>query len=80
MKRIIFSLIVFQFLFINSYLNQASAEVNVDLKRSLSNLSDAHICSWFDLENVPDQYIYEATKRNLSCNGKVLINLSLIHI
>ena len=76
MKRIIFSLIVFQFLFFNFYLNQANAEVNEDPKKSLSNLSDAHICSWFDLKNVPDQYIYEATKRNLSCNGKVLIKPS----
>ena len=76
MKRTIFLLIVFQFLFLNSYLSQANAEVNVDLKKSLSNLSDSQICSWFDLKNVPDQYIYEATKRNLSCNGKVLINPS----
>ena len=76
MKRTIFLLIVFQFLFLNSYLSQANAEVNVDLKKSQSNLSDSQISSWFDLKNVPDQYIYEATKRNLSCNGKVLINPS----
>ena len=35
---------------------------------SLSHLSDANICSWFEVVNMPQLYIDEAQKRNLECS------------
>ena len=60
----------------NNLISKEVKKVSSINKTNISNQSDEYICSWFDLKNVPDQYIYEATKRNLSCNGKVRINPS----
>ena len=35
-----------------------------------SGLSDANICSWFQVVPVPEDYINEAKKRGLTCSGK----------
>ena len=35
---------------------------------SLSHLSDANICSWFEIINTPQLYIDEAKKRSLKCS------------
>ena len=60
----------------NTLISREVEKISSIDKTNISNLSNENICSWFDLKNVPDQYIFEATKRNLSCNGKVLINPS----
>ena len=34
---------------------------------SLSGISDATLCSWFEVANPPQAYVYEAKRRNLAC-------------
>jgi len=78
MKQILFSLIVFQFLFLNPSLKVQAEIQNVSQAATAiySNKSDEHICSWFDLKNIPKEILIEASKRNLHCNGKVFIATS----
>ena len=37
----------------------------------LSKLTDANLCSWFQVANTPQEYINEAKRRNLSCEPRV---------
>ncbi len=72
MRRTLFLIILFHFLFLANLQNITYAKDSLDSKTIISHESDEHICSWFDLKDIPNLYINEAKKRNLSCNGRLL--------
>ena len=56
----------------NTLISKEVKKISSIDRTNISNESDQYICSWFDLKNIPEIYINEAKKRNLSCNGRLL--------
>ena len=56
----------------NTLISKEVKKISSIDRTNISNESDQSICSWFDLKNIPEIYINEAKKRNLSCNGRLL--------
>ena len=66
MKRFIF-LFILSLLSVNSSADSQLTEHLHDI--DYSHLSDANVCSWFQVIPVPEDYINEAKKRGLTCGG-----------
>jgi hypothetical protein len=66
MRRIIF-LFLLSFLSVKSFADSQLTDHLHDI--DYSNLSDANVCSWFQVIPVPEDYINEARKRGLTCGG-----------
>jgi S1-C subfamily serine protease len=66
MKRFIF-LFIFPLLSVNSYSDSQLTEHLHDI--DYSHLSDQSVCSWFQVNPVPEDFINEAKKRGLTCGG-----------